>query len=167
VYTIQFNNDHVQWLNKAMERVESMKIAGAISLASILAVALLAMGSVVQVNAQLAQNCGGAPTIPGTDGNDVLIDTPANDNIHGKDGNDFISAPVGGNDQVRGGSGNDFIVVNGGDTVCAGDGNDLILAINGEVDRIICSDGEDFAFVDPDDDVVDPDDCETLFVAQD
>jgi len=52
-----------------------------------------------------------------TAGNDVIVGTPAGDQISSGGGNDVICA-LGGNDTVRGGDGNDVLI--------AGDGNDLL-----------------------------------------
>jgi Ca2+-binding RTX toxin-like protein len=72
-----------------------------------------------------APSCfGRAPTIAGTNGNDVLIGTSANDVIAG----------LGGDDVIEGGDGNDLI--------CGGDGNDTIDGGAG-VDFILPGAGDD------------------------
>jgi len=79
-------------------------------------------------------------TISGTDGNDQLVGTPADDIICALDGNDIIEG-LGGDDIIRAGKGNDTIFGRAGDdyiqgetgddTIHGEDGEDLILGGNG------------------------------------
>ena len=79
--------------------------------------------------------------ITGTNNNDVLIGTPADETIEGLDGNDILIG-LGGNDDLQGGSGvdaifgglgNDFLEGNKGDDFMFGGlGNDILEWDNGD-----------------------------------
>ena len=66
------------------------------------------------------------PTITGTQGDDLIISTQADDTVNGGDGNDTI-IDVWGDDIIDGGDGDDVIVDHGGNnTIRGGAGNDRI-----------------------------------------
>jgi len=67
-----------------------------------------------------------APTVVGTDGNDVMLGSDGNDTLDGGAGNDTICGGDG-NDVITGGDGNDVITGGAGvDWVSGGDGDDVI-----------------------------------------
>lgn len=125
----------------------------------------------------------GAADIGGTDGNDVLVGTPAFDTIHAYAGNDAVQGGDGvdsiygedgddtldggpavdsvfggpGNDGLVGGEGVDYLYGGaGGDTLDGGEGVDTLISVgDGEVDVVRGGDGYDTAWVGPEDSVVD------------
>ena len=91
-----------------------------------------------------------ADYLPGGGGNDVIV---------GRGGNDTLLGGAG-NDRLSGGPGND--VLDGGagvDSFDAGPGSDTIRAVDGHKDTIDCGAGNDHAFADRADVVVD---CELV-----
>jgi Ca2+-binding RTX toxin-like protein len=76
---------------------------------------------------------GTVVTIPGTEGDDVLLGSPGPDVIHGLGGNDIIKGR-GGNDVICGGEGND--------TLKGGKGNDTMYGEVGK-DRLYGGKGKD------------------------
>ena len=98
-----------------------------------------------------------------TDGDDVHVGSPYDDDIDGRDGNDLIDAGHGF-DMVRGGSGDDHIMGGAGDDDLYGDaGNDVIFGgagndfISGGAgnDRLFGEDGNDTIHGDCGDDYLD------------
>ena len=91
---------------------------------------------------------GGADTIHGTSGQDLICAGSGNDTIYGYGGNDVIFAGRG-NDRVDAGAGND--VINGGDGADAlygGAGGDRIWAKDGARDRVGGGIGSDVCLAD-------------------
>jgi len=83
-----------------------------------------------------------AVVIRGTNGNDTLTGTPANDIVFARAGDDQVST-LDGNDHVFGAAGNDSIDLGGGnDRARGGPGNDTILGGNGN-DRLRGRHGDD------------------------
>ena len=82
------------------------------------------------------------PTIPGSNGDDILVGTADNDLIAGEDGDDNIDGGLG-NDSILGDAGNDTIDGAGGsDLVEGGAGNDIILG-GDQNDNLYGGDGND------------------------
>lgn len=68
---------------------------------------------------------------PGTDGDDLIIDTPFNDVIDAKAGNDKVYG-LDGDDTLKGGSGNDYLEGGAGsDTLTGGTGDDVMTGGSG------------------------------------
>src|SRR5215217_7641766 len=82
------------------------------------------------------------PSIPGTNGNDVLQGTPGDDVINGLGGNDVINGN-GGNDEICGADGNDVINSgDGNDRINGGTGRDVINSRDGN-DQLYGREGND------------------------
>ncbi len=106
--------------------------------------------------------------INGTNGNDSLTGTAADELIKGFDGNDTINGDVafgtGGRDTIYGGNGRDFIqlwhdngLVYGGndkDTILGADGNDTLYGDAG-IDKLVGNQGNDFLYGGDDGDTLD------------
>jgi Ca2+-binding RTX toxin-like protein len=124
-----------------------------------------------------------AANITGTNGNDVLFGTSANDTISGAGGNDLIFGARGddtihgdfGNDALSGGPGADFLfgedgtdVLVGGpgaDRLDGGLGNDYIFASGDATsDAISCGLGDDSVWYGPTDIVPTDGSCEHTFL---
>ena len=108
-----------------------------------------------------------AVVIRGTNGNDTLTGTPANDIVFARAGDDQVST-LDGNDHVFGAAGNDSIDLGGGnDRARGGPGNDTILGGNGNdrlrgrygVDTLQGGDGNDRLFMLANDNQPDSADC--------
>jgi predicted extracellular nuclease len=91
----------------------------------------------------LSETCDGrAPTIRGTNGNDVLRGTNGPDVILGLGGDDVLEG-LNGDDVLCGGAGNDTVRGgNGVDTLLGGFGDDTLLGGNGD-DRLVGGPGVD------------------------
>jgi hypothetical protein len=123
----------------------SVKVRRAIVLLTTIAVALVSASGMA-----LAFDCG-AGSCWGTEGDDLMIGTPADEGRHGLggddlirglDGNDFLTGDDG-SDAVHGGSGDDRVEGDSGDdTVTGGSGDDRVTGGPGD-DLVVGSSGED------------------------
>ncbi|MGL5195791.1 MAG: putative Ig domain-containing protein, partial [Chroococcales cyanobacterium] len=87
------------------------------------------------------------PTIPVTEGDDILLGTDFNDAITGFGGNDVIYG-FGGDDLIVGDSGNDLLFgATGNDTIGGGTGDDVIYAGQGD-DLVYGGQGDDWIYGD-------------------
>jgi hypothetical protein len=117
------------------ERNKIMQRARIFTAAALLVSSLAFGGSPSNANAQVVMCQGLVATIVGTNGNNILTGTGADDVIAGLEGNDVIEGN-GGRDTICGGEGADTLrgngnddVLNGGpgnDTLRGGDGRDLL-----------------------------------------
>jgi Ca2+-binding RTX toxin-like protein len=109
----------------------------------------------------LATGIALAATINGTAKDDFLRGTDGPDRIGARDGNDEVRA-LAGNDQVFGGTGTDtlygkengdlIVGGRGSDGLDGGIGNDTLKShFDGRADNLACSQGNDTAFVEPND----------------
>lgn len=104
---------------------------------------------------------GGDDTLSGWGGRDQISGGAGADAIHGGTRSDVL---VGGwgDDVIRGADGRDELVGGPGrDRLFGGNHNDVIKAQGGDADFIDCGDGDDTAFVDPEDTVTG---CEKVIV---
>ena len=130
---------------------------------------MLLMGAMLFALGVGAALAGDGSTITGTDQDDRLIGTNADNRINALDGKDFVMG-MGGNDTLNGGNNSDRLNGNwGNDTLVGGGNSDLLLgrvgndtlnAVDSQKDTLFCGLGRDRAIADAIDIVAS--DCETI-----